>query len=1042
VSGPGSRLRGATTYRVTVNGVRLLLRGLWFRRGASLAVLVVTTLVVAGAVTGPLFLRAAGESVLRDSLSQSLPAGRTMYDRVKAPLSARPAALAQAVSTRKLEAHPTLNRLLGPPVASVEVPSDMGAVGASANPVTLVYRDGVCAHVRMVAGRCAEQAGVVMVSVSSAELTGWTTSSRLKVGGQPVVVSGTYVPLEPTGDFWAGHAYFAAYSGSGRAGGSRNSLDAVFASLDTVQSQPGDDLVTGAVDRGLDAQRIRLTDIPALQQELLSYIDAEPVEGLTAGGGDLSDSALLSVLTDATTVIAKVRLPVLVVETQLLVLCWLILFMVVANASEARGPEVALAKLRGLPAAATVAFGLLDTVALIVVALPFGFVLAWAGVSVLTRFQLAPDTPVVVTAAAGWAALAAGGGAVMAAVLAGSQTLRRPVVEQWRRATRRVRARSWAVDVLVVGAAVVGLVALVRSGAVGTQAPNPLALVAPGLVVLAAALLGSRLLPWACRLAFVPTRRRGRVAAMLAVRQLGRRPVTLRLALVLAVAFGLVTFAIDASSVTRANAHDRGWTEVGAAAVLTVVPPPGQDLADLVDRLDPSGREAATVSTLTDYRGAPTQLLAVEPDRFAHVAFWRPDFGAARLSELTDRLRVPVAPSVLVSGDAMEVSVAATWASGTRPPVLVADIDASGTFARMTPVSLGVVPAGRSVLRVKLPCQTQPCRLAGFHLVRAGAELSPIRGQLQMTSLAARQRSGWTAVPGDPLATTSWRSAGDGGGAMVRADPGRLRLTIRAEPTDSPAWQVADYPTSLPALMTAPALDERGPTISGLSGANIPLTPIAVGPALPGSVSRGVVVDRAYALRASGGAVTAGAETVWLAPAAVATFPRELEQSGATIVSTLSATELTTIYQRQGPALAILLFLVSAALGAVLAAGGAVLTLHLSGRRRTYELAAMATLGVRRRVLLASLGLEQGLLVVFGIAVGGVAGVVGALIALPSVPEFSDIPASPPQLYGIHPVAVLGSLGAALLVLAVVVALSSNSLVRAARFDQLREAPA
>ena len=49
----------------------LVLQGLWFRRWVSLAVLVVASLVVGAAVTGPLFLRAAGESVLRDTLAQA-----------------------------------------------------------------------------------------------------------------------------------------------------------------------------------------------------------------------------------------------------------------------------------------------------------------------------------------------------------------------------------------------------------------------------------------------------------------------------------------------------------------------------------------------------------------------------------------------------------------------------------------------------------------------------------------------------------------------------------------------------------------------------------------------------------------------------------------------------------------------------------------------------------------------------------------------------------------------------------------------------------
>jgi ABC-type antimicrobial peptide transport system permease subunit len=126
----------------------------------------------------------------------------------------------------------------------------------------------------------------------------------------------------------------------------------------------------------------------------------------------------------------------------------------------------------------------------------------------------------------------------------------------------------------------------------------------------------------------------------------------------------------------------------------------------------------------------------------------------------------------------------------------------------------------------------------------------------------------------------------------------------------------------------------------------------------------------------------------------------------------------------------------------LLAAGGAVLNLHLTGRRRTYELAAMSALGVRRRTLLASLHAEQGLLLVFGIGVGVVAGVLGAVLALPSVPEFADQPSAPPMLYGLHTVPVLLAVAVAVLVLGVVVATSSVNLLRLARFDQLREAPA
>ncbi len=201
-------------------------------------------------------------------------------------------------------------------------------------------------------------------------------------------------------------------------------------------------------------------------------------------------------------------------------------------------------------------------------------------------------------------------------------------------------------------------------------------------------------------------------------------------------------------------------------------------------------------------------------------------------------------------------------------------------------------------------------------------------------------------------------------------------------------------------------------------------------------------MDRAYAQRALHGFNTVTSETVWLAPSALDTFPHRLEQAGVAILDTSSAAHQTAIYERQGPALAILLFLAGAMLGALLAAGGAVLHLHLTGRRRTYELAAMSALGVRRTTLLTSLYAEQSLLILFGIAVGVAAGVVGAVLTVPVVPEFADSPTTPPMLYGLHSAPVLAMVGVVIVLLAVVVAASSANLLRTSRFDQLREAPA
>lgn len=1010
---------------------------MWFRRGLSLAVLVLASLVVGGAVTGPLFLRSAGESVLRDTLNQSLPIGRIVSDQFNGTVHEQPLALVERVSAARLKGFPTLTRLLDPPVSSLELRAVAGSPGITGDSARFVYREGVCAHVHLVEGQCPVKPGSVMVSATSAGLQHWTVGAPLLIDGVRVTIAGLYAPLDPTGDYWAGHPYFAAFSGSGAAGDLGGTLDAMFAPLETVQAQPADIAASGAVDRRLDLRRIRLTDVPSLTTELLGY---------SAGGAQISNTAIgsvntaiVSVLAQATEIKDKLLSPVIVVMVQLLLLCWLILFLVTANAAEARGPEVALAKLRGVPAWRTVAFGLLDTLLLVAVAVPIGLGLGYLGVRALADLQLAPGTPVVVTSGAWLAAAGAGAGAAVAALLAGSRTLRRPVVEQWRRATRQAKARSWVIDTVVVVASVAALVALTRGGVIGSSGPNVLALVAPGLVVLAAALLGSRVLPGLCRAAYGPTRRRGRLGVFLAVRQLGRRPSTLRLALVLAVAFGLVAFGVDAWSVASSNAHDRAWTEVGAAKVVTVNPAPGQDLEAIVERLDLSGRDATVVTEMTDFSvtGGPVQLLAVQPDRFAHVAFWRSDFGQAPLATLTQRLTEQVAPAVSLAGDGIEVTLDALRLSAQATPVLVADIAQIG--GGRTSTTLGKVRAGRQTLRGPLPCTTQGCRLIGLRLVRPGTSFFPMSGRLVLSALGTHDQGGWHATDANLALPDGWRATG-GGAKEPAATPGGLHLDMSATRAAQPTWQVNDQPASLPALMTT-SLGGQDRAV-GLDRSTLAVHPVATGPALPGGFGKVIIVDRTYAVRAAANAPTSATQTVWLTPSVAGTFPAKLQKAGVTILSTQSAAEQTALYSRQGPALAILLFLAGACLGALLAAGGAMLNLHLTGRRRTYELAAMSALGVRRRTLLASLFAEQAVLLVFGTGVGVVAGVVGAVLALPSVPEFADQPSAPPMLYGLHTLPVLLVVAVAVGVLAVVVATSSVNLLRVSRFDQLREAPA
>ncbi len=978
----------------------LVLRGTWSRRWTAAAVLVVATLVVAGAATGPLFLRAADESVLRDTVQQAAPAARVLGNSLDLPLGQDPLGLASRVETMKLRPLGTLRGVVGPATRSLEVPTQVGAVGAggamgaSTSNTLLLHRDGACAHVRFVTGRCPTRLGTVAISAPTSDSTGWRVGRRLAVGGRAVTVAGTYVPLDLGGDYWSGHVYFQSQQGSGGSGG----LDALLAPLATVEAQDPTVLATATVDRRVDPGRLRLAAVPRLRSQVLDY-DLGRFPPITGEGSVVEvATALPAALRTALGTIDSLRLPVVVVTAQLLALCWLVLFLVVANGAEARGPEVALAKLRGVPTPVTLAFGVADSLLLVAAAVPLGLGLAWLWVTGLAQAQLAPGTPVAMTGYAVLAALAAGLGAASAAVLAAWSTLRRPVVEQWRRTSRSGRPRSWWVDAAVVGLAVPGVVLLLtRDGAATTarsagNASGVLTLAAPGLLVLAVAMLASRALPVACRALFTRTRTGSRTALFLAVRQVGRRPSTLRQALVLAVAFGLVTFAVSAWTVARANAHDRAWTEVGAAQVLTVYAADRQDVGALVDRLDPSGHLATVVSTATDYEGSPPRvLLAVEPTRFGRVAFWRDDFAPRPLDTLLRRLDVETAPPVALSGDRLAVDVRAT--RSLRGLRLVADVAVPG--AGLQPVVLGDVARRRLV--GPLVCAAQPCRLAGFHLEREGAASSPASGSLTVRGVQVRaDDQGWRAAGADLGRTSSWRATD---GAQATASASGLTVRVDAGPLDQPSWTVADVPRRVPALVSP--TDGPGGETSGLDTDRLRLHVVGRGPVLPSAGDAGVLVSRPLALRASNGSESVAQDTVWLAPGAGRAFTDRLERAGLTVLDRQDAGALTAYYQRQGPALALLLFVAVAGLGAVLAAGGTVLSLHLAGRRRSYEIASMRAVGVPRRTLVAAVVAEQGLLLAFGVGVGVLSGWVAARLTLPTIPEFADAPTAPPLRYAV-----------------------------------------
>ena len=1027
-----------------MTGLLAALRGLLHRAGISLNILLVAVVAVAAVSIGPAYYAAAQSSVVQDTVGTAPAPGRGLEVAQSGSVDAvnGVAQQAQGLLAQYLGGTATLHRLFGPPVLAAET-----TVQAGGQTIPLVYRTGVCAHLRFTSGHCPRAPREVAVSQSLAFLLHWHTGQRVAVPTWGyLVITGQYqITVTAAGTrYWfeAGSRYFpyeTAY-GPNRPG---TPYDAMFTPLATMGVVPGAVQGTDYADFSLLPAHLTGPDVALVQTA---------VTGLTLNRELTNDGATTTTSLPATlgTVRASWRailVPVVLITAQLLLLAWLLLFLIVADAAEARGPEVALAKMRGRGRWRSLTFALGEPVILLAVALPVGVLAGWAITTGLGHILFRPGTPVALPAASWLAAAVATAGGVAAVAATARRTLSRSVVEQWQRASRGAAQRGWVLDAILITAAVAGLIELRVSGQIGSARRGVLGLLLPGLLGIAVAVAASRLLIIACRAGFRSTRSSGRIGPFLALRHVARRPGGMRTTIVLATAFALAGFAAGIWSVSVANIRAVADARVGAATVLSVVPPAGHSLAAIVDRIDPGGRQAMAVDEYTNLSGssAGQVLMAVDPPRFAHIAAWRPDWADGRpLSSLTSALHPPAPPPVVLRGSQVRVRFRAR---GIRPAggTLVLDVYEQGVGAvGQTSVYLGPVSGSRSATAQLTGC---PCLLANVTIFApppSGPVISPIpiAGSLTLASIDVRSGHGPWAPAGAGLSTPGrWRSSGTEKGTL-RPGPAGLAWAFKSQPGVNPAVSPVDRPYPLPALAARGILPSgtRAAQVAGLDSSPLYVRPVAIAAAIPGAPANGVVVDRTYAERAAGGTPAYASQQVWLAPGALARVRPALLSARVRINGMITASAARAQLIRQGPALATVLFLADAAAAAALAAGAAITGLYASGRRRRHEYAALLASRVPRRSIRASLLAEQAIVLGFGVVIGLAAGFAATVLAVRSVPEFISQPPAPPLDY-LPPFATLALLvGAALVVLVLAAVTASMLLVRSVQPDLLREA--
>jgi putative ABC transport system permease protein len=1021
-----------------------LVRGLLHRGGSAVMIFAAALVASAAAATGPAYYAAAKTSILHDTVADASYLGRGFEaDQTGAVNSLMDPLAAEVRGELGRSGRAGAARLFAAPVESLETQALDVPLNAS---IPLVWRSGVCAQLR-IRGSCPAHRGQIVISSSLSSSLAlshpWRIGQRLALPGWgKLTITGIYTPPDISKDYWFGRgpAYFP-YEHPAR-GPSLHPLlyDAMFTPRATMAGTSPATQGTAVLDYLLRPAHLSAADVPALlarmnaltnsarlnEQQVIITSDIPVTLGTVESGWN------------------AIAVPVLLITAQLLVPVWLLLFLAVRDAAEARGPEIALAKLRGYGPWRSIVFGLSEPALLLLVALPAGALAGWAVTAALGRELLRPGTPVGLPPLAWAAAAAATAGGLTAMLIAAWRTVRRPVVEQWRRAGRPAAGRGWVLDAVLLTGAVAGLIDLVVGGQITSARRSVLGLLVPGLVGLAVAVVASRLLPAACRALFQPTSRAGGLGGFLAVRNIVRRASGVRTTMVLTTAFALAGFAVAAWTVNRGNDQLIASTEVGAPAVLTVSVPPGRDLGAIVDRVDPEGRLSAAVDRYTSLTGgtAGLSVLGVQPQRFARVAYWNHSFAAAPLPSLAAALTPPAPPPVTLTGDAVRVTVRVRSLVPAGAELAANVVVPTGTG--LTPVSLGRLPARGTVTLIGQLAGC-PCTLHDLTINLVTGQAPPsVAGHLVLTRLQVHRGTGWATVDAGFTGASRWRPGiADHPPDVLRAAASGLGWRFVTPGNQSPAIVVADRPAVLPAIVSAALTGGRRGTFTGvgLDGGPLPVHPVAVAAAVPAAPANGIIVDRRYAELAAAGNLSGVTEQVWVTAGARQLIEARLAAAHVRVLSVQEAGAVAARLGRQGPGLASVLFLADAAAAAVLAVAGAILGLYLSARRRRYEYAALVASGVARRTLRRALVAEQVAVLGFGTVVGIAAGLAAAAVVLPNVPEFIG-PVAP--LLSYTPpggqLAVLLGVAAALMLAAAVAA--SVVLVHGVRLSQLREAPA
>ena len=1021
---------------------------LQYRPRQALLVVVLSAVVTAAAVLGPLYARSVEQSVLRNVVAEATPAQRTL---IVADASDEPAAPRQLARTVRGVIPPQF----GTPVGGAETSVQVAVPEGDDVQARLTSRTGVCAHLTVSAGRCVRGPGEVLISRRSASTTGLApgdpvtlTAGDQAAGGvsSQATVVGTYEPIDVTRPYWAGRAQPPAAPVVAVGERAAPTIDEVFTTWPTLAAEAWPGLRTH-LDIGLRPDRLDL-DRMAEVQAATAAVDARAA---TIGA---SATSKIGPLLDSTTVQrdqARSVIPLLAV--QLAVLGIVVLAFVCAAATEQRRPEIALARLRGHGTVGAAIMLLRELGVLVLAGTVLGAALGWLVAIGAAALWLQPGVGVEARWPVSAAALASLVAGLLAILAAGAPTLRQPLTSLLRRVPPRASTlQVGLVEGAVVAAAAAGVATLL------TGDGGPIALLAPGLLAIAGGLLLAQ--------ATIPTagpmaRRalgRGRVASALAGLQIARRPALRRLIAIVTVACALLVFAVDAWSVADRNRTTRAEVEAGAPVVLTVDADSSLALRRAVLDIDPSGRFATPVVTVSSLTGTGPRTTAVEPEAFARIARWGRTDGEPTAKELAE-ISPPRPAPIDVRGDRVEVD--ATFDSRGLPrfegdPVpplgpIRLSLGLSDPNGVTRPVDLGRLREGRHTYRAAVDC-TQGCHLDQVSANRTFGDFVDALVELEVDQVRAGTAGSLAAVDLDNDEVGAWESlpwrpdafddAFVDAGPTLKVSGTSFGVPVTAQRQDRPVVPVALWTGNLPELPATPSRVGAHVLAQDIGTGDAAFRIVGEVPQVPRSGTKGVLVDLAALVTGPSGSPAQTSYDVWLAaddPAREQALRRDLADHGVLVLSRDTAGAHADAFASEGPTLALRLALLAGLVAVVLAAAVLVVGVATSGASRARDMAGLRIVGVPASTVRTASVREHLVVAVLGVLAGGALGLIAAQAALPDVPLFAVSAARLPVVLDPAWGAVAITIVACLVVLCAVSVVVGRTLAASAVPARLRE---